>query len=35
MAEAESSADQRMFRGGGGVVLEEDTFAAQLWTMSP
>lgn len=34
MAEAESSTDQRMFKGGKGVMCEEDTFAAQLWTTS-
>lgn len=34
MAEAESSTDQRMLRGGGGVMFEEDTFAAQLLTMT-
>lgn len=33
MAEAESSTDQRMLRGGG-VMFEEDTFAAQLLTMT-
>lgn len=34
MAEAESSTDQRMFKGGEGVMFEEGAFAAQLWTTS-
>lgn len=34
MAEAESSTDQRMLRGGGMMMFEEDTFAAQLLTMT-